>query len=68
MKADQEPMLPGLAYAGAAAVGGSILVNRVRKCTMFIFLKLLMAMATPRAVRNVITDLLSNYFFTLLKF
>ncbi|KAG0009386.1 hypothetical protein BGZ81_003416 [Podila clonocystis] len=30
MKADQEPMLPGLAYAGAAVVGGSILVNRVR--------------------------------------
>ncbi|KAF9570930.1 hypothetical protein EC968_001179 [Mortierella alpina] len=30
LKADQEPLLPGLAYAGAAAVGGSILVNRIR--------------------------------------
>ncbi|KAG0100691.1 hypothetical protein BGZ93_007681 [Podila epicladia] len=30
MRADQEPMLPGLAFAGAAAVGGSILVNRSR--------------------------------------
>ncbi|KAF9275647.1 hypothetical protein BGZ68_010629 [Mortierella alpina] len=29
LKADQEPLLPGLAYAGAAAVGGSILVNRI---------------------------------------
>ncbi|KAF9331152.1 hypothetical protein BG006_005967 [Podila minutissima] len=30
MRAHQEPMLPGLAFAGAAAVGGSILVNRSR--------------------------------------
>jgi hypothetical protein len=53
MKADQEAMLPGLAFAGAAAVGGSILVNRVRKCIIFKWLKLLMAIATPPVVQNV---------------
>ncbi|KAF9907441.1 hypothetical protein EC991_010905 [Linnemannia zychae] len=45
-KADQEPMMPGIAYAGAAAVAGSILVNRVPSVSVKILTPLTLAAVT----------------------
>ncbi|KAG0380462.1 hypothetical protein BGX24_008097 [Mortierella sp. AD032] len=45
-KADQEPYMPGVAYAGAAAVAGSILVNRVPSASVKILTPLALAAVT----------------------
>ncbi|KAF9152979.1 hypothetical protein BG015_004340 [Linnemannia schmuckeri] len=45
-KADQEPLLPGVAYAGAAAVAGSILVNRSPSRSVKILTPLALAAVT----------------------
>ncbi|KAF9350373.1 hypothetical protein BGX34_001258 [Mortierella sp. NVP85] len=46
LKANQEPLLPGLAYAGAAAVGGAMLVNSARSMPIKVLTPLAMATAT----------------------
>jgi hypothetical protein len=45
-KAEQEPLLPGVAYAGAAAVAGSMLVNRVPRMSVKILTPLTLAAVT----------------------
>jgi len=45
-KADQEPLLPGVAYAGAAALAGSMLVNRVPRMSVKILTPLTLAAVT----------------------
>ncbi|KAG0222467.1 hypothetical protein BGX31_009117 [Mortierella sp. GBA43] len=44
--ADQESLLPGLAYVGAAAIGGAALVNHVRSMPIKILTPLAMATVT----------------------
>ncbi|KAF9355105.1 hypothetical protein BGX26_006980 [Mortierella sp. AD094] len=46
LKADQESWLPGLAYAGAAAIGGSVLVNGARSMPVKVLTPLALAAAT----------------------
>ncbi|KAF9394398.1 hypothetical protein CPC16_011375, partial [Podila verticillata] len=60
MKADQERMLPGLAYAGAAAVGGSILVNRVRSFPVKVLTPLAFGAVTGAYFLPAHTDLIKN--------
>ncbi|KAF9388985.1 hypothetical protein CPB97_012196 [Podila verticillata] len=60
MKADQEPMLPGLAFAGAAAVGGSILVNRFRSFPVKVLTPLAFGAVTGAYFLPAHTDLIKN--------
>ncbi|KAF9951281.1 hypothetical protein BGZ72_007195 [Mortierella alpina] len=60
LKADQEPLLPGLAYAGAAAVGGSILVNRIRSAPVKILTPLAFGVIAGSYFLPAHTDLLKN--------
>ncbi|KAF9966795.1 hypothetical protein BGZ70_001208 [Mortierella alpina] len=60
LKADQEPLLPGLAYAGAAAVGGSILVNRIRSVPVKILTPLALGAMAGSYFLPAHTDLLKN--------
>ncbi|KAG0206448.1 hypothetical protein BGX33_007422 [Mortierella sp. NVP41] len=59
-KVDQEPLLPGIAYAGAAAVGGSILVNRVRNVPVKILTPLALAAVTGSYFLPAHYDMLKN--------
>ncbi|KAF9989569.1 hypothetical protein BGZ75_005887 [Mortierella antarctica] len=60
LKADQEPLLPGLAYAGAAAVGGSILVNRIRSVPVKILTPLALGAVVGSYFLPAHADLLKN--------
>ncbi|KAF9921663.1 hypothetical protein BGZ65_010169, partial [Modicella reniformis] len=60
LKADQEPLLPALAYAGAAAIGGSVLVNRTRSMPIKILTPLAMATVTGAYFLPAHTDMIKN--------
>ncbi|KAG0205564.1 hypothetical protein BGX28_002816 [Mortierella sp. GBA30] len=60
LKADQEPWLPGLAYVGAAAIGGSILVNRVRSVPVKILTPLAFGAVAGSYFLPAHTDLIKN--------
>ncbi|KAG0284920.1 hypothetical protein BGZ98_005740, partial [Dissophora globulifera] len=60
-KADKEPLLPGLAYIGAAAIGSSVLVNRsFRTMPVRILTPLAVAAVTGAYFLPAHTELLKN--------
>ncbi|KAF9190609.1 hypothetical protein BGZ50_000153 [Haplosporangium sp. Z 11] len=60
LKADQEPLLPGLAYAGIAGVGGSALVYRVRSVPVKVLTPLAFAAVAGSYFLPAHTDLIKN--------
>ncbi|KAG0313532.1 hypothetical protein BG000_005858, partial [Podila horticola] len=60
MKADEEPMLPGLAFVGAAAVGGSMLVNRARSFPVKVLTPLAFGAVASAYFLPAHTDLIKN--------
>ncbi|KAG0265993.1 hypothetical protein BG011_003643 [Mortierella polycephala] len=60
LKADQEPLLPGLAYAGAAGIGGSVLVYRVRSVPIRVLTPLAFAAVAGSYFLPAHTDLIKS--------
>ncbi|KAG0054132.1 hypothetical protein BGZ83_011919 [Gryganskiella cystojenkinii] len=67
LKANQEPLMPGIAYAGAAAVGGAIIVNRVPSIGVKIFTPLALAAVTGSYFLPAHTDLIKGAFYIPLR-